>query len=259
MALANQRRRKAVVPKIVLRPYKNGLGGLSLIKEKLTELGVAFIETKVVGSRYVPKPHHKQIQWGVPHGGKLAQLTNLRDNGVPISDFTTEADVARQWVEGGDRILCRTVLNGHGGAGIVLVQPNRPDEVVPAPLYVKYVPKQREFRVHCVKVGHDQWQYKVREKRRRDGWQELEGFNKYVRNHDNGWVFCDNLRDECPPALTDVSKQAVEALNLGIGAVDIGFHPAHGFCVYEVNTAAGCDNATAMFYAECFKQILNGE
>ena len=258
MALAN-RRRKVVVPKIVLRPYKNGLGGLSLIKEKLLEMGVPVIETKVHGSRYVPKPHHKQIQWGVPHGGKLNQLSVLTLSDVPVGDYTTEFAVAEQWVRDGSRVLCRTVLNGHGGAGIVVVQPNDVDAIVPAPLYVKYVPKQREFRVHCVKVGHEQWQYKVREKRRREGWQELEGFNKYVRNHDNGWVFCDNLRDNLPDEITDVSKRAVESLGLELGAVDIGYHLQHGYCVYEVNTAAGCDNATAQFYADCFKQILDGE
>ena len=35
---------------LVFVPYKNGLGGLGLIKQKLTEMGVRYVETKVVGS-----------------------------------------------------------------------------------------------------------------------------------------------------------------------------------------------------------------
>ena len=109
MARVN-RRASVVVPKIVLRPYKNGLGGLSLIKEKLQAMGVPVIETKVHGSRYVPKPHHKQIQWGVPHGGKRNQLISFTERGVPCSEFTSSMVQMEQWIAEGHRVLCRTIL-----------------------------------------------------------------------------------------------------------------------------------------------------
>lgn len=240
--------------RIVFKPYKNGLGGLGLIKEKLKEKNVRVLEIKKQGSKYVQKRKDLVINWGVQHGGKLNQLNALVLGNVACAEFTTEKGVAEEWLRSGIRVLCRTLLNGHGGAGIVVAQTI--DDLVAAPLYVKYVPKKREFRVHCVKVSHEQWQYKVREKRRREGWQELEGFNKHVRNHDNGWMFCDNLRDELPPALMEVSRAAVEALALGLGAVDIGFHMEHGYCVYEVNTAPGCDNATAEWYAQQFMEMM---
>src|SRR3546814_5500349 len=43
-------------------------------------------------------------------------------------------------------IGCRTVLAGHSGVGIVIAD-NR-DDLVPANLYVKYVKKKEEYRVH---------------------------------------------------------------------------------------------------------------
>src|SRR3546814_3666736 len=43
-------------------------------------------------------------------------------------------------------IVCRTVLSGHSGVGIVIAD-NR-DDLVPANLYVKYVKKKEEYRVH---------------------------------------------------------------------------------------------------------------
>jgi hypothetical protein len=243
--------------RIVFNPYKNGCEGLSLIKEKLKEKQVKILEIKRIGSKYKQKRKDLIIPWGVQHGGKLNQLSSFRNSNIPCSDWTTHYEEASGWIEREYRVLCRTILNGHGGDGIVVASSH--EELIDnCPLYVKYVPKQREFRVHLVLTPHRgfQYEFKVREKRRRAGWQELEGFNKYVRNHDNGWVFCDELKDELPEDLLDVCLGAVQALGLQFGAVDVGYHDVHGYCVYEVNTAPGCDNATAEWYADCFRDML---
>lgn len=236
--------------RIVLIPYKNGLGGLSLIKEKLRAMDAKVLEVKKEGSRYQQKRNDLSIVWGVPHGGKIQQMSRFRDQAVPCSEFTTDRAVAQEWLDNGVRLLARTVLNGHGGDGIIVV--NRGDELPQAPLYVKYTPKQREFRVHYLNG-----QIKVREKRRRAGWEELEGFNKYVRNHDNGWVFCDELNGDLPDGAVDVCRGAITSLDLSFGAVDLGYHRDTGWNVYEVNTAPGCDNATAQWYADRFVALAN--
>lgn len=235
--------------RVVFVPYKNGLEGLGLVKEKLTELGVRSLEIKKEGSRYVQKRRDLVVNWGVNSGGKIQQLSRFRDQAVPCSDFTTDRAVAQEWIDSGVRVLARTILNGHGGAGIIVV--NHGEELPQAPLYVKYTPKQREFRIHILNG-----QIKVREKRRRDGWEELEGFNKYIRNHDNGWVFCDELREQLPEGATEVVQSAVDALGLVFGAVDCGYHRDTGWNIYEVNTAPGCDNSTSMWYAERFKEMM---
>src|SRR5687768_8660323 len=50
-------------------------------------------------------------------------------------------------------IVCRTVLAGHSGEGIVIA--DRRDQLVPAPLYVQYIKKQQEYRIHVGKRGQE--------------------------------------------------------------------------------------------------------
>lgn len=246
--------------KLVFVPYKNGLGGLGTIKQKLTEMGVRYVETKVVGSRYRVRPARDcVVQWGVPTGGKIRQLTTLGEADVSVVPTTTNREQAAQWIVEGSRVVCRTILNGHGGAGIVLA--NTVEELVDAPLYTKYTKKKREFRIHVVLdnqnniVGHT-----VREKRRRADWQDMgEQFNKFIRNHDNGWIFAATLREEMPVGVVDTAVAAVCALGLKMGAVDCGWHPDTGAVVYEVNTAPGCDEVTAQWYADMFKLKMETE
>lgn len=246
--------------KLVFVPYKNGLGGLGRIKQKLTEMGVRHVETKVVGSNYRVRPARDcVVQWGVPTGGKIAQLAALSASGVGVVPTTISRQEAEQWIADGARVVCRTILNGHGGAGIVLA--STIEELVDAPLYTKYTKKKREFRIHVVLdannnvVGHS-----VREKRRRADWQDMgEQFNKFIRNHDNGWIFAATLREEMPVGVVDTAIAAVCGLGLKMGAVDCGWHPDSGTVVYEVNTAPGCDEVTAQWYAAQFVQRMNNE
>lgn len=246
--------------KLVFVPYKNGLGGLSLIKQKLAELGVRHVEKKLVGSRYVVRPARDcVVAWGVATGGKIRQLAALGAAGVNVVSNTTDRAVAQEWINNGSRVVCRTILNGHGGAGIVLA--TTVDEIVQAPLYTKYTPKKREFRVHVVLDNNNQViGTTVREKRRVADWRERgDAFNKYIRNHDNGWVFAATLRDDLPADTLATAASAVVALGLSLGAVDCGWHPDTGTVVYEVNTAPGCDEVTAQWYAETLKVKMENE
>lgn len=245
--------------KLVFVPYKNGLGGLSLIKQKLTEMDVKHVETKVVGSRYRIRPARDcVVSWGVPTGGKIRQLTDLAAADVSVVTTSVNREDAEQWIEEGSRVVCRTILNGHGGAGIVLA--STVEELVDAPLYTKYTKKKREFRIHVVLGGDEVIGFSVREKRRRADWQEMgEQFNKFIRNHDNGWVFAATLREDMPVGVVDTAVAAVRALGLKMGAVDCGWHPDSDTVVYEVNTAPGCDDVTAQWYADMFKQKMETE
>ncbi|MDT9694122.1 hypothetical protein Q5762_38495, partial [Streptomyces sp. P9(2023)] len=60
--------------------------------------------------------------------------------------FTTSKEEAQGWLDEGTIVVARTMLRGHSGAGIVLHSGD--DELVDAPLYVKYVKKTQEYRVH---------------------------------------------------------------------------------------------------------------
>jgi hypothetical protein len=77
---------------------------------------------------------------------KLTAFMVMRDAGVQIPEFwTNREDIP----DDAFPIVCRTILNGHSGAGIVIA--NNRGEIVNAPLYVKYMKKRDEYR--CQSCG----------------------------------------------------------------------------------------------------------
>lgn len=184
-------------------------------------------------------------------GNKLLAFRDMENNpNVRIPDFTTDRSVAEAWINDGLLVVCRTSLRGHSGHGIVLSQTI--DELVDAPLYVKYVKKLKEFRVH---IGGDTI-IDVQEKRRRN---DYEGeTNNQVRNHHTGWVYCrENIVE--PTELRDMARSALLALGLDFGAVDIIYNQHRDECtVLEVNTAPGLEGTTLTSYTNYFTELLNG-
>lgn len=185
---------------------------------------------------------------------KLLCFRTLEDaNFAAIPEFTTDIEEARTWFYTTPivrRVVCRTVLNGTRGEGIVLADTQ--EALVPAPLFTAYVNKVHEYRIHVM----DGFVIDVQEKRKRRD-VEFVGSAKYIRNHHNGWVFChsDVHIDE---RAKELAIQAVSILGLDFGAVDIGVGTEdtptfNRYCVYEINTAPGLEGQTIGKYAEAFK------
>lgn len=225
--------------------------------------------------RFRHRPWTKIINWGNSHiiqladGGpqqvinnfevvhkasnKLSTFRALENiDGIRIPNFTTDLDVARSWVADGTGVLCRTQLHGHSGAGIVLAMSNG-QELVAAPLYVAYVKKQKEFRVHVAfKEVID-----VQEKRKRRDLPEGFATNFQVRNHQTGWVYCREDIVE-PVGLREMAVKTVQALGLDFGAVDIIYNAKQDACYcLEVNTAPGLEGTTIEKYAKAFIKELS--
>jgi len=75
---------------------------------------------------------------------KLLFLNVAVRSRVSVPDFwQSKSEVPRDCI-----ILARRSLTGSGGAGIVVVRPG--EELPDAPLYTRYIPKEREYRVHVV-------------------------------------------------------------------------------------------------------------
>jgi glutathione synthase/RimK-type ligase-like ATP-grasp enzyme len=181
---------------------------------------------------------------------KLATFNTLKDkDGINIPTFTTDRSVAAQWITDGTTVVCRTKLSGHSGDGIVLA--NKPEDLVNAPLYVQYIKKQKEFRVH-VAFGEV---IDVQEKRQR---KEYEGTTNFqVRNHQTGWVYCREDLQE-PRLLREMGLRAIQELGLDFGAVDLIYNAKRDDCyVLEVNTAPGLEGTTVEKYAEAFVKALH--
>lgn len=243
--------------KLIL-PYKYGSESAKLLKE-LT--GIKFLKKNT--NRPVPRDS-LIINWGcsvLPNrdlngadivnkpesvrkaSNKLSTFIHLKDEGI-IPDFTENVSEARLMASRGI-VVARHILNGHSGQGIELIPKN--SETIPeAPLYVEYIKKKREYRVHvfCEEIIF------IQEKRKRI---EAENVNWQIRNHANGFIFAsDNVE------LDEEGKRAaiiaVSKLGLDFGAVDLIYNEYRNkYYVLEVNTAPGITGRTA----EIYKEILN--
>lgn len=217
------------------------------------------------------KPWHVFINWGSSRtintgpnrvinrpeqvtiaGNKLETFRALKDkDGIRIPNFTTDRSESARWCTEGAIVVCRTKLSGHSGDGIILA--TKTEELVDAPLYVQYVKKQKEFRVH-VAFGEV---IDVQEKRKR---KEYDGDTDFqVRNHQTGWVYCREDIQE-PNGLQDMALRTVHELGLDFGAVDIIYNAKRNECyVLEVNTAPGLEGTTVEKYATKFASELKDE
>jgi len=196
------------------------------------------------GNRFVNNPAATRVA-----GNKLLTFQALQQAGnVNIPEFTIDVEQAKKYFEGGGgSVVCRTTLTGHSGIGIVLSESS--DTLVGAPLYVKYIKKQKEFRVHVI-FGK---MVDIQQKKKREG---FENANFQVRNA-NGWVFCrENITE--PTGLRDNALNAVAALGLDFGAVDIILNEKQNKCyVLEVNTAPGLEGNSVKVYADNIWEKLN--
>lgn len=181
---------------------------------------------------------------------KLTALQIMKEGGVRVPDFTTDINVAKGWIEEERLVFCRTLLRANSGRGIVIAK--EVEDVVPAPLYVKYIRKEKEYRLH---VFNGEVIDAV-EKRRRSGFQESGVYNKYVRSYEQGWIMAREnvVIDQATKA---EAIKAVRVLGLDFGAVDIVINRDNQPVVLEVNTAPGIQGTTLENYKKAVQRWMN--
>lgn len=190
-------------------------------------------------------------------GNKLEAFRAMQEAGVRVPEFTTEQSVAQEWLDNGYTVVERHTLTGHSGEGIRLVgqaENHHPADLQAAPLYVKYVMKTHEYRVHVVHGTVTDVQRKARNTD-----IPVEQVNWQVRNHDNGFVF---VRENVNPHSSALEQaiEAVEALGLDFGAVDIIWNVRQSApYVLEVNTACGLEGTTLERYTAALTALCNGD
>lgn len=247
---------------MVIYPYKAGSKSVKALKQAL---GIKSI--KLLNSKFKPRAGKTIINWGsssLPEeywecnilnhpsfvenaSNKLNTLLILINSGISYPDFSTEKEDAEHLIGIGKKVVCRTVLNGHSGQGIVIA--SKVEELVDAPLYVEYIPKKEEYRVHVFQGEA----FFVQRKARR---MEEENPNWQIRNHQNGFIYA-NQDVDVPEHVKEMACKAVDALDLDFGAVDIIWNERHDkYYVLEVNTAPGLSGTTLNKYAEKFKEYV---
>jgi glutathione synthase/RimK-type ligase-like ATP-grasp enzyme len=179
---------------------------------------------------------------------KITSFQKLQESGVRVPEFATAKpdSVDSLW-------FARTNLRGSGGDGIVAIR--RGDNIPTAPLYVKYVPKVKEYRLHVTK-GRVIF---AQEKKRKSN-NEQTADQKLIRNHANGWVFCPVDLVGVSEDIKNAAVASCVALGLDFGAVDMVIGKRDNLpYILEVNTAPGLASPGLISaYATAFKEYLNG-
>ena len=245
--------------KIKVYPYKQGSASAKVLAGIL---GGKVL--KLNGSLYKPRDGDVVVNWGasnVPRFKpattlnadvstaqcKLASFHALHEAGVTIPEFRVTKKEASELAF---PVVCRKVLRGHSGNGIVIA--NTPDELVGAPLYTQYVKKKDEYRVHV--LGNDAFfiQRKARKLCHEDpNWQ--------VRNLQGGFVFVEVTQEETPADVVAQAISTIAALKLDFGGVDVMWNEKERKAyVLEVNTACGLEDRTAERYKDAIVRHIEG-
>lgn len=250
--------------RIVISPYQLASKGARLLADALDTIRVR------PNGKYVPKRNHIVVNWGQSapppwtakgHAEILNKFDAVKvatnklltfkalDGKVPIPEFTTDIKEAEKWFEKKKaKVVCRTLLRASEGRGIVVA--DAAAKLVAAPLYVRFVPKDVEYRVHVFRGTA----IHVQQKRLRNGLQNDENRNQYIRNTANGWVFTIE-HVECPIEVQEEAVKAVTALGLDFGAVDVAVSKKQEVVIFEVNTAPGIEGTTVNKYADVLKGL----
>jgi hypothetical protein len=246
-------------------PYRQG----SVSARALAHL-LGGLVLKLEGSKYRPKADDLIINWGNTvktfDFHCLNPVDKIKTASNKLKFFNTmkgaghETLCPRYFDNSSDipddvyPVLCRTSLSGHSGEGIVIA--NTPEELVPAPLYVAYVKKQDEYRIHVGKYTNDDGTpspvvISQQRKARRLAVPD-DQVNWQIRNHANGFVYTrGNISP--PPAVVEAAITGFMTTGLDFGAVDVIWNEQQARAyVLEINTAPGLEGQTIADYAAFF-------
>ena len=254
-------------------PYRIGSESVNQLK---AALGAKLI--RLENSKFKGSPDKNVINWGnsetfrelnecnllnTPERVKFASnklnFFNAVHENVSVPDFTVDRAEAYKWIEDGKIVCVREKLTGHSGEGLVLLQGeeewgeyNHGD----AKLYVKYIPKRDEFRVHVFKGEVFDVQRKGM-----DPNVPKDLINFQIRNAQNGFIFVRNEdQSNYPKQIYEEAIKSIEAVGLDFGAVDIIWNEYRKTAyVLEVNTAPGLTGTTLTNYINKFSSHFNTE
>ena len=203
---------------------------------------------KIPYERVIPRAHYLNDLVAVERAtNKLETLKLLTIHNVPVPSYEVSkgglCDAEGVWI-------ARHTLYGHSGKGIEVFEIEDENSYIPdAYLYTKYIDKISEYRV--IVVGDKAVDVKVKKKK-----SDYEGErDPYVWNHTNGYVFARNVGN-FPILLEAIGIQAIKALGLTYGAVDIIEDPEGQLLVLEVNTAFGLEGQTIELVGNAIKELL---
>jgi hypothetical protein len=246
-------------------PYKMGSKSAKLLASHFN------VKRIYAHGKFKPNRSHAILNWGcnnssilndecnilnkpeniVLASNKITALQAFATNNVPHIEFVLTREEALQWIKDGNVVYCRTLTRGSEGNGIVIA--TKEEELVTARLYTKYFKNLYEYRIHVFngEVIDRTQKKRMSSERLQNNQIEEEDTSKYVRNHMKGWVF--TRKDMfIPEGIDKVAIDAVNALGLDFGAVDIAYNKYYNqLKVFEVNTAIGFSLPSSTHFSYC--------
>lgn len=280
---------------LYLFPYNSGSASAKALAQAL-EVPVL----RRQGSKFVTGPNKVIVNWGSQSAGdwpiqvattktlnapaRTQMLSNKKNFFQRVMDYNTmyggpqtinipsvffnKADAYQYWTQTGTPIFARTILNGHSGAGIVVLQTEADwDNFHQAcNLFTAYVKKATEYRVHFREFRPfapnlpGAWFFAQRKATH----QGQTPGNHMVRNLQNGYIYVNEEGNvQLPlPVLQQVERFLHMNMAVGnggfpilnFGAIDIIYNKHYNSAyILEVNTAPGLSGLTIQKYAEQFK------
>lgn len=200
---------------------------------------------EVLKCRVINPPDRVRIASNKLNFFRAVQLANQE---ALIPEFTTDIEVARGWLRDGHRVVVRRTLTGHSGHGTMVCRGD--DKLPQAPMYVKYIPKKQEYRVHVMGGRIIDKQRKAR--KMFDPNPDWE-----IRSHERGFVFS-RQNVTLPECVVDAALKVADAVGLDFAALDVIYNEASNRAyVLEANTAPGLEGSTIKNYIASFKELFN--
>lgn len=173
---------------------------------------------------------------------------------VRIPAWTTDITEARSWcgvdcMGRAKKVVVRRLLNASEGRGIEIH--SRPEDIPRAPLYVRYVPKSAEYRVHMVAGEVIDVQQKVLRRT-----ADPNTTNWGIRNTENGFVF-QRQNINVPEDVKVQALAALAATGLDFAAADVVWHHRRAKAyVLELNSAPGIEGSTVRSYSNALRNYI---
>lgn len=265
-------------------PYRAGSRGATALSRGLNGMCL-----RLGGqSRFRPRGDDLVINWGNTNDPEMVRMCHF--NNVDLREATNKLNffnqmrgrgldeiIPRFWTNRNDipadayPIVCRTVLAGHSGEGIVIA--DTPNDLVAAPLYVEYIKKNQEWRIHVGRYtpparagfnerlrqngGYDESIIISRQRKARSRDVPDDQVNWQVRNVANGFIYARNDGVEPPQEVINAARRVLEATVLDFGAVDVIYNEREGRAyVLEINTAPGLAGTTVDDYVNYFRRFV---
>lgn len=246
---------------ILLYPYKKGLNSTKHLREAGCKVRYATSRVRqgvaMAWGNSTPPAWSDRVRWinhpkGIP---QVADKLRWAETGLG-PEYTTDPEVAKEWASvKGEKVMCRTITNGSGGAGIVVAR--NPDQVVLAPFYTRYFRKTREYRV--VYSEHTGVVYAASKRLRTNVSLDLDSL--LIRTKDNGFVY-QMEHDEIPQAVLSATWAASVVLSspyygLNLLGYDVAYNAeTDEALVIEANSAFGLNEHSGQLVCDALEKLM---